>query len=323
MALVVRPGNGWRRDPGRSGRCVARLHGACSRVEEGGHRCTVRARSRRCVATAAVAVAGRLHRCGRRCSMATGRGPACDPLPSGQPPEGDGTEATMAAGACAPGVASSHDVTGHVVGVGIEPTTDGIRIRCSTLLSYPVVNRAESNRVPANRRLPPAGDPGDGMSATSGIRHGNAARTSPCLKRDRWIIEGAGHRHYRRAIMFGCNADNDQALPCARRNSSGVAGKPESVCGGLPRGVQFWHRGSLCRRKRKRPRDMRSEGVVKPRRSGWPISAGRVSGRCQQVFLAERARQHVHAQAWQQFGDGDGMRVQGKFPVVVATRCAR
>lgn len=236
---------------------------------------------------------------------------------------GNRPKATMAAGVCAPGVASSHDVTGHVVGVGIEPTTDGIRIRCSTLLSYPVVNRAESNRVPANRRLPPAGDPGDGMSATSGIRHGNAARTSPCLKRDRWIIEGAGHRHYRRAIMFGCNADNSQALPCARRNSSGVAGKPESVCGGLPRGVQFWHRGSLCRRKRKRPRDMRSEGVVKPRRSGWPISAGRVSGRCQQVFLAERARQHVHAQAWQQFGDGDGMRVQGKFPVVVATRCAR
>lgn len=229
----------------------------------------------------------------------------------------------MAAGACAPGVASSHDVTGHVVGVGVEPTTDGIRIRCSTRLSYPVVNRAESNRVPANRRLPPAGDPGDGLSATSGIRHGNAARTSPWWKRDRWRIEGAGHRHYRRAIMFGCNADNVQALPCTRRKSSGAAEKPGSVSGGLPRGVQFWHRGSLCRRKRKRPRDLRSEGVVRPRRSGWPISAGRVSGRCQLVFLAERARRPVHAQAWQQFGDGDGMRVQGKFPVGVETRCAR
>lgn len=131
----------------------------------------------------------------------------------------------MAAGACAPGVASSHDVTGHVVGVGVEPTTDGLRIRCSTLLSYPVVNRAESNRVPANRRLPPAGDPGDGMSATSGIRHGNAARTSPWWKRDRWRIEGAGHRHYRRAIMFGCDADNVQALPIARSKSFGGAGE--------------------------------------------------------------------------------------------------
>lgn len=229
----------------------------------------------------------------------------------------------MAAGACAPGAASSHDVKGHVVGVGVEPTTDGLRIRCSTLLSYPVVNRAESNRVPANRRLPPAGDPGDGMSATSGIRHGNAARTSPWLKRDRWRIEGAGHRHYRRAIMFECDADNVQALPCTRRKSSGAAEEPGSVSGGSPRGVQFWHRGSLCRRKRKRPRDLRSEGVVRPRRSGWPISAARVSGRCQLGFLAERARQHVHAQAWQQFGDGDGMRVQGKFPVGVETRCAR
>ena len=126
-----------------------------------------------------------------------------------------------------------------------------------------------------------------------------------------------------RAIMFGCDADNVQALPCTRRNSSGAAKKPGSVSGGLPRGVQFWHRGSLCRRKRKRPRDLRSEGVVRPRRSGWPISAGRVSGRCQLGFLAERARQPVHAQAWQQFGDGDGMRVQGRFPVVVETRCAR
>ena len=105
----------------------------------------------------------------------------------------------------------------------------------------------------ANRRLPPAGDPGDGLSATSGIRHGNAARTSPWWKRDRWRIEGAGHRHYRRAIMFGCDADNVQALPCTRRKSSGAAENPGSVSGGLPRGVQFWHRGSLCRRKRKRP----------------------------------------------------------------------
>lgn len=58
-------------------------------------------------------------------------------------------------------------------------------------------------------------------------------------------------------------------------NPSAGREKPGSVSGGLPRGVQFWHRGSLCRRKRKRPRDLRSEGVVKPRRSGWPISAGR------------------------------------------------
>lgn len=275
----------------------------------------------------------RRHRCRARCRQqapvwnraggATGRGPACGPLPCPPCPKAVAGTATMAAGACAPGVASSHDVTGHVFGVGIEPTTDGLRIRCSTRLSYPVGDRAESNRVPANRCLQPAGSPGDGMSATSGIRHGTAARTSPCLKRDRWKIEGAGHRHYRRAIMLWCDADNVQALPFARRKCFGTAGIPGSDGGGVPRGVQSWHRGSLCRRKRKRPRDLRSEGVVRPRRSGWPISAGRVSGRCQLVFLAKRARRHIHAQAWQQFGGGDEMRIQGKFPVVVGTRCAR
>lgn len=192
-----------------------------------------------------------------------------------------------------------------------------------TKLSYPVGDRAESNRVPANRRLPPAGDPGDGMSATSGIRHGNAARTSPWWKRDRWRIEGAGHRHYRRAIMFGCDADNVQALPVARSKSFGGAGKAwVSERRVAARGAVLASR-VLVPTQKKRPRDLRSEGVVRPRRSGWPISAGRISGRCKLVFLAERARQHVHAQAWQQFGGGDGMRVQGKFPVVFETRCAR
>ena len=121
-----------------------------------------------------------------------------------------------------------------------------------TKLSYPVGDRAESNRVPANRRLPPAGDPCDGMSATSGIRHGNAARTSPWWKRDRWRIEGAGHRHYRRAIMFGCDADNVRALPVARSKSFGGAGKARVSERRVAARVQFWHRGSLCRRK-KRP----------------------------------------------------------------------
>lgn len=214
----------------------------------------------------------------------------------------------MAAGACAPGVASSHDVTGHVVGVGVEPTTDGLRIRCSTLLSYPVVNRAESNRVPANRRLPPAGDPGDGMSATSGIRHGNAARTSPWWKRDRWRIEGAGHRHYRRAIMFGCDADNVQALPCTRRKSSGAAEKPGSVSGGSPRGVQFWHRGSLCRRKRKRP------GTCVPRASsGLGDRGGRSPQRGYQAVVSWASLPNARA--------SPSMRRHGSS-LAMATECA-
>ena len=208
-------------------------------------------------------------------------------------------------------------------GVGIEPTTDGLRIRCS--------DQAELSSWGPRGIEPRTGEPAPASSRRSrrwhvrDLRHTPRQRRAhqPVVETGPLVVEGAGHRHYRRAIMFGCDADNVQALPCTRRKSSGTAEKPGSVSGGSPRGVQFWHRGSLCRRKRKRPRDLRSEGVVRPRRSGWPISAGRASGRCQLVFLAERTRRPVHAQAWQQFGDGDGMRVQGKFPVGVETRCAR
>ncbi len=208
-------------------------------------------------------------------------------------------------------------------GVGIEPTTDGLGIRCS--------DQAELSSWGPRGIEPRAGEPAPASSRRSRRWHVRDLRHTPRQRRAHQPVVETGPLENRgcrpptlsRAIMFGCDADNVQALPVARSKSFGGAEKPGSVSGGLPRGVQFWHRGSLCRRKRKRPRDLRSEGVVRPRRSGWPISAGRVSGRCQLVFLAERARQHVHAQAWQQFGGGDGMRVQGKFPVVVETRCAR
>ncbi|GEM_PF-642074 len=231
--------------------------------------------------------------------------------------------ATMAAGACAPGVASSHDVTGHVVWSG-NRTHDR---RNQDPLLYPTeLSSGEPRGIE-----PRTGEPVPASSRRSRRWHVRDLRHTPRQRRAHQPVVETGPLENRgcrpptlsRAIMFGCDADNVQALPLARSKSFGGAEKPGSVSGGLPRGVQFWHRGSLCRRKRKRPRDLRSEGVVRPRRSGWPISAGRVSGRCQLVFLAERARQHVHAQAWQQFGDGDGMRVQGKFPVVVETRCAR
>lgn len=292
-------------------------------AEEGGHRRTVRARSLRCVITLAAIAAGRQHRSRVGQVVVTGRGPACGPLPFLWRPKAFAGPATMAAGACAPGVASRHDLEGHVVGVGVEPTTDGIRIRCS-------IPTELSSGEPRGIE-PRAGEPAPASSRRSRRWHDRDLRHTPrqCRAHQPVVetgpLENLGCRPptLSRAIMFECDADNVQALPCAQRKSSGEVGKPGSVRGGLPRGVQFWHRGSLCRRKRKRPRDLRSEGVVKPRRSGWPISAGRVSGRCQLDFLAERARQHVHAQAWQQFGDGDGMRVQGRFPVVVETRCAR
>ncbi len=292
-------------------------------AEEGGHRRTVRTRSLRCTGTAAIAVPGRQHRCGTWLAVAAGRGPACGPLPFLRCPRVSAGTATMAAGACAPGAASSHDVTGHVVWSGSR-THDR---RNQDPLLYPT----ELSSWGPRGIEPRTGEPVPASSRRSRRWHVRDLRHTPRQRRAHQPVVETGPLENRgcrpptlsRAIMFGGDADNVQASPLARSKSFGGAGKPGSVSGGLPRGVQFWHRGSLCRRKRKRPRDLRSEGVVRPRRSGWPISAGRVSGRCQLDFLTERARQHVHAQAWQQFGDGDGMRVQGKFPVVVETRCAR
>lgn len=199
-------------------------------------------------------------------------------------------------------------------GVGIEPTTDGLRIRCS--------DQAELSSWEPRGIEPRAGEPAPATSRRSRRGHVRDFRHTPRQRRahqpaiETGPLENRGCRpstlsagdnvHEAMQIMSGHNRTREDKL---RR-----AGDGRSVCGGMPRGVQFWHRGSLCRRKRKRPRDMRSEGVVKPRRSGWPISAGRVSGRCGQCFHAGRARQHIHAQAWQQCGDGEEMRVQGKHP---------
>ncbi len=208
-------------------------------------------------------------------------------------------------------------------GVGIEPTTDGLRIRCS--------DQAELSSWGPRGIEPRTGEPAPASSRRSRRWHVRDLRHTPRQRRAHQpVVEtgplenrGAGHRHYRRAIMFGCDADNVQALPVARSKSFGGAGKAwVSERRVAARGAVLASR-VLVPTQTKTPRDLRSEGVVRPRRSGWPISAGRISGRCQLVFLAERARQHVHAQAWQQFGGGDGMRVQGKFPVVVETRCAR
>ncbi len=195
-------------------------------AEEGGHRRTVRARSLRCVITLAAIAAGRQHRSRVGQVVVTGRGPACGPLPSTFLPEGNDDGRRRWPLGLAPRVLLQV-MTWKVMWLEWEsnPRQTDYGSVALTKLSYPVGDRAESNRVPASRRLPPAGDPGDGMSATSGIRHGNAARTSPWWKRDRWRIEGAGHRHYRRAIMFGCDADNVQALPVARSKSFGGAGK--------------------------------------------------------------------------------------------------
>lgn len=110
-------------------------------------------------------------------------------------------------------------------GVGIEPTTDGLRIRCS--------DQAELSSWGSRGIEPRAGEPAPASSRRSrrwpvrDLRHTPRQRRAhqPVVETGPLVVEGAGHRHYRRAIMFGCDADNVQALPCTRRNSSGGAGK--------------------------------------------------------------------------------------------------
>lgn len=194
-------------------------------AEEGGHRGTVRTRSLRRVITRAIVVAGKQRRCGAEQWVATGQGPACGPLPSCPRPKAEAGKATMAAGACAPGVASRHDVEGHVVGVGIEPTTDGLGIRCS--------DQAELSSWGPRGIEPRAGEPAPASSRQSrrwpvrDLRHTPRQRRAHQPVVETGPLENRGCRPptLSRAIMFGCDADNVQASPFARNKSFGGAGE--------------------------------------------------------------------------------------------------
>ncbi len=194
-------------------------------AEEGGHRRTVHARSLRCVITLTTLPAGRQRRSGTGAMVVTGRGPACGPLPFLWCPKAFAGPATMAAGACAPGVASSHDVTGHVVWSGSR-THDR---RNQDPLLYPTeLSSGEPRGIE-----PRAGEPAPASSRRSRRWHVRDLRHTPRQRRAHQPVVETGPLENRgcrpptlsRAIMFGCDADNVQASPLARSKSFGGAGK--------------------------------------------------------------------------------------------------
>lgn len=133
--------------------------------------------------------------------------------------------ATMAAGACAPGVASSHDVTGHVVWSGSR-THDR---RNQDPLLYPT----ELSSWGPRGIEPRTGEPAPAPSRRSRRWHVRDLRHTPRQRRAHQPVVETGPLENRgcrpptlsRAIMFGCDADNVQASPIARSKSFGGAGK--------------------------------------------------------------------------------------------------
>lgn len=131
----------------------------------------------------------------------------------------------MAAGACAPGVASSHDVTGHVVWSGSR-THDR---RITDPLLYPT----ELSSWGPRGIEPRTGEPAPASSRRSRRWHVRDLRHTPRQRRAHQPVVETGPLENRgcrpptlsRAIMFGCDADNVQASPLARSKSSGGAGK--------------------------------------------------------------------------------------------------
>lgn len=133
--------------------------------------------------------------------------------------------ATMAAGACAPGVASSHDVTGHVVWSG-NRTHDR---RNQDPLLYPT----ELSSWGPRGIEPRTGEPAPASSRRSRRWHVRDLRHTPRQRRAHQPVVETGPLENRgcrpptlsRAIMFGSDADNVQASPLARRKSFCGAGK--------------------------------------------------------------------------------------------------
>ena len=133
--------------------------------------------------------------------------------------------ATMAAGACAPGVASGHDVTGHVVWSG-NRTHDR---RNQDPLLYPT----ELSSWGPRGIEPRTGEPVPASSRRSRRWHVRDLRHTPRQRRAHQPVVETGPLENRgcspptlsRAIMFGSDADNVQASPPARSKSFCGAGK--------------------------------------------------------------------------------------------------
>ena len=180
------------------------------------------------------------------------------------------------------------------VGAGIEPATLGFTVRCSTHLSYPVVDEPDSNRWPTAcaAALPLSYRPlEEHLLPRFGIRHGSAART------------GRDTNPYRCSVFDRCSAlpavANRQSVraPCAlvvsipaplaskHHNAAHMRrSQPRPCLGARGRATRMLQGGKKLRGgmertwsmhahpprtlETKRPRDLRPEGVRVPREIG-------------------------------------------------------
>ncbi len=195
-----------RHDPGRSGRgeaaCTPRAGGGRGRPSADGPRAEPSVRHHPCG-----------HRCRQTAPEQSGAGSGDRPRPGVRSVAFHVPArrrcpwtATMAAGACAPGVASSHDVRGHVVGVGIEPTTDGLRIRCS--------DQAELSSWGPRGIEPRAGEPAPASSRRSRRWHVRDLRHTPRQRRAHQPVVETGPLENRRCRPPTLSASDNVWVRC-------------------------------------------------------------------------------------------------------------
>lgn len=191
-----------------------------------------------------------------------------------------------------------HDVTGHV-GAGIEPATLGFQDRCSTRLSYPMVDVPDSNRRPTKSsfaaltsELPSSRNTFSRPRAyaTAAPRapdgHRNPYRWKPfdrcfalTLRKRQSVCAAASARRPCPASGHSASSASQRNIPVlrlpawmprVRMRLREKMLKSAHGCAGPCEGTRV-DSAPLRTRKRKRPR-VGSEGVRVPRRSGRPIS---------------------------------------------------
>lgn len=122
-----------------------------------------------------------------------------------------------------------------VVGAGLEPATLDFRSRCSTRLSYPVVDEPDSNRRPTARAaaLPLSYRPlAKHRLALPGMRHGRAARTGRMRRSSResaplWSVRRCFALAPRRRRQFVCGCP-------ARHPCRSIQARRKCASGGIP-----------------------------------------------------------------------------------------
>lgn len=165
------------------------------------------------------------------------------------------------------------------VGAGIEPATLGFTVRCSTHLSYPVVDEPDSNRWPTAcaAALPLSFRPlEEHLLPRFGIRHGSAVRT------------GRDRNPYRCSVVDRCSA-----LP-AVANRQSVRARCALVVS-IPRAarVEASQRGAHAPvAAAPLPRGARTRYPDAPGRKETSVVEWKEPGRCMRI-LRERWKQNA------------------------------